>query len=396
MSDFSAGSIGQQLSTIRRHLHEHPELSHEEFETTASIVAWLTEAGIRIVDYGLKTGVIAEVGGLHGGPVIAVRADIDALPIQEETGLSFASKVPGKMHACGHDFHTAAILGTAFLLKEREQELQGTVRFLFQPAEEKAKGAIQLIKSGALNGVQAVFGMHNKPDLPIGTIGIKSGPIMAAADGFIVEVEGRGSHAAVPEAGLDPIVTAAHIITALQSIVSRNVSALDSAVISVTRLHAGTAWNIIPEKAVFDGTLRTFDEEVRLKVRTRLEQVVNGVASAFNTKAQVSWIEGPPAVVNSGRWAEQAALTAEALGYEVVEPSPSPAGEDFAFYLKETEGVFVFLGTAGPQEWHHPAFDLDEGALPVAASFFTALAIDALSKLSEESLRGGRQHSEII
>ena len=328
-----------------------------------------------MVDYGLKTGVVAEVGGFNGGPIVALRADIDALPIQEETGFPFASKIPGKMHACGHDFHTASILGTAFLLKKREQELQGTVRFLFQPAEEKAKGAGQLIASGALEGVNAMFGMHNKPDLPVGTIGIKSGPIMAAADGFAVEVEGRGSHAAVPEAGIDPIVASAHMITALQSIVSRNVSALDSAVVSVTRLNAGTAWNIISDKAVFDGTLRTFDEQVRMKVRERFEQVVDGVASAFATKAQVKWIEGPPAVVNDQIWADQAAMTAEALGLTVVEPAPSPAGEDFAFYLKETEGLFVFLGTAGPQEWHHPAFDLDEKALPVAASFLLRLRL---------------------
>lgn len=396
MSQFRAESIEQQLVSIRRHLHENPELSHEEFETTASIRQWLTEAGIRIVDYGLKTGIIAEVGGQNGGPIVAVRADIDALPIQEETGLPFASKVPGKMHACGHDFHTASILGAAFLLKEREQELLGTVRFLFQPAEEKAKGAEQLIKSGALEGVRAVFGLHNKPDLPVGTIGIKSGPIMAAADGFAVEVEGRGSHAAVPEAGLDPIVTAAHIVTALQSIVSRNVSALDSAVISVTRLHAGMAWNIISEKALFDGTLRTFTEHVRTAVRERFEQVVNGVAAAFATKAHIKWIKGPPAVVNNQKWADAAKRTAESLGLTVVQPAPSPAGEDFAFYLQETEGLFVFLGTAGPQEWHHPAFDLDEAALPVAASFFASLAVDALNKLAEESLQGGRQYSEIV
>ncbi|MGO4180389.1 amidohydrolase [Paenibacillus sp. TAF43_2] len=396
MSDFSAEFIEEKLIAIRRQLHQHPELSHEEFETTASIRGWLTEAGIRVVDYGLQTGVIAEIGGLHGGPIVAVRADIDALPIQEETGLAFASTIPGKMHACGHDFHTASIIGTALLLKEREQELQGTVRLLFQPAEEKAKGAQKLIASGALEGVSAVFGMHNKPDLPVGTIGITGGPIMAAADGFVVEVEGRGSHAAVPEAGLDPIVTAAHMITALQSIVSRSVSALDSAVVSVTRLNAGTAWNIISDKAVFDGTLRTFEEHVRTTVRERFDQVVNGVASAFATSAKVKWLEGPPAVVNDQKWADQASITANALGLAVVKPTPSPAGEDFAFYLKEAEGVFVFFGTAGSQEWHHPAFDLDEKALPIAASFFASLAVDALCKLAGENAPGGRQHSEII
>lgn len=387
MRPLQAEAFEQQLVAIRRQLHENPELSHEEYETSASIREWLSSAGIRIVDYSLRTGVIAEVGGFQDGPIIAIRADIDALPIQEETGLPFSSRIPGRMHACGHDFHTAAILGTAILLKEREQELQGTVRFLFQPAEEKAQGALQVIASGALEGVQAIFGMHNKPDLPVGTIGIKAGPIMAAADGFAVEVEGRGSHAAVPEAGLDPIVISAHIVTALQSIVSRNISALESAVISVTRLNSGTAWNVIPDKAVFDGTLRTFDKGVRSKVRDRFEKIVVGVAEAFESRAVVRWIEGPHPVINDAKWALQARSTAEAIGLTVVEAVPSPAGEDFAFYLQEIPGIFVFLGTSGPREWHHPAFDVDERALPIGASFFAALALDALNRLTEESNR---------
>ncbi|MBA9086224.1 amidohydrolase [Fontibacillus solani] len=354
-------SFEQKLVSIRRHLHENPELSNEEYETSASIRKWLASEGIRIKDYSLRTGVIAEVGGLHDGPIIAIRADIDALPIQEESGLPYSSRIPGRMHACGHDFHTAAILGAAILLKEKEHELQGTVRFLFQPAEEKAKGALQVIESGALEGVQVVFGLHNKPDLPVGTIGIKDGPIMAAADGFTVEVEGRGVHAAVPEAGLDPIVISAHIVTALQSIVSRNVGALESAVVSITRLNSGTAWNVIPESAVFDGTLRTFDEGVRSTVRRRFDSIVAGVADAFESKASVRWIDGPPAVINDTAWAEQASNTAISIGLIVVDPLPSLAGEDFAFYLKDIPGVFVFLGTSGPQEWHHPAFDVMNG-----------------------------------
>jgi amidohydrolase len=377
----------ERLVGFRRHLHANPELSHEEFETTAAIHRWLTSARIRIADYPLSTGIIAEVGGFHDGPIIAIRADIDALPIQEETGLPFASQTPGKMHACGHDFHTAVVLGAAILLKKREHELGGTVRFIFQPAEEKAKGAQQVIASGAMQGVSAVFGLHNKPDLPVGTIGIKAGPIMAAADGFAVEVEGRGSHAAVPDAGLDPIVTSAHMITALQSIVSRNVGALDSAVVSVTRLNSGTAWNVIPDKAVFDGTLRTFEPRVRDKVRKRFAQIVQGVAEAFDTSAKLRWIEGPPPVVNDSGWAEQATRTAQTLGLTVVEPAPSPAGEDFSFYLQETPGLFVFVGTSGPKEWHHPAFDVDEKALPISASFFAALAVDALGLLTDKSLK---------
>ncbi|PWV97312.1 amidohydrolase [Paenibacillus cellulosilyticus] len=381
----SAASLASSLSDIRRELHRYPELSNEEFETTARIRGWLEEADIRIAHYSLRTGIVAEVGGLNGGPIIALRADIDALPIQEETGLPFASTIPGVMHACGHDFHTAAILGAAYLLKAREAELQGTVRLLFQPAEEKAVGARRVVESGALEGVSAVFGLHNKPDLPVGTIGIKGGPIMAAADGFVVEVGGKGSHAAVPEAGNDPIVTAAHIVTALQSIVSRNVSALDSAVVSVTKLHSGTAWNIIPERAVLDGTIRTFEEGVRRRVLKRFEQVVEGVAAAFETNASVRWIEGPPPVRNDEVLAELAWKEAEELGLIPVVPVPSPAGEDFAVYQQHVPGLFVFLGTEGPHEWHHPAFDLDERALPIAADFFAGTAVRALNHFAAEA-----------
>lgn len=370
----------QRFIEIRRHLHRYPELSNEEFETTQLIRGWLEEAGIRVAEYPLATGIIAEVGGLQEGPIIALRADIDALPIQEETGLPYASTIPGKMHACGHDFHAAALIGTAYALKQREQELRGTVRLIFQPAEEKAKGARQVIDSGALEGVQAIFGMHNKPDLPVGTIGIKEGPLMAAADGFVVEVAGKGSHAAVPEAGLDPIVTASHIITALQSIVSRNVSPLKSAVISVTKLHSGTAWNVIPDKALMEGTIRTFDDDVRQQVLERFNQVVQGVAAAFGTTAAVRWIEGPPPVHNDRRLAELGYVAAAEAGYEAVIPVPSPAGEDFAVYQREVPGLFVFMGTAGTREWHHPAFDLDERAISVSIDFFTRLAERALGQ----------------
>ncbi|MVP02440.1 amidohydrolase [Paenibacillus lutrae] len=377
-----ASELLPKLVSIRRHLHQYPELSHEEFETTASIRGWLEEAGIRIAPYSLRTGLVAEVGGVKPGPVVAVRADIDALPIQEETGLPYASRFPGRMHACGHDFHTASAIGAAYLLKEREQELEGTVRFLFQPAEEKASGALKVIASGALENVQAIFGLHNKPDLPVGTLGIKEGPLMAAADGFIVELTGLGSHAAVPEAGIDPIVAAAQIVSAVQAIVSRSVSPLHSAVISVTKLHSGTAWNVIPDKAVLEGTVRTFDEPVRLRVLERFREVVEGVASAYGTKASIHWVQGPPPVINDAGLAELAEEETASLGYTAVKPVPSPAGEDFAFYQRQVPGLFVFAGTAGSREWHHPAFDLDEAALPVSARF--------LARVAERALRQGK------
>ncbi|MNB77700.1 putative hydrolase YxeP [compost metagenome] len=378
-AELSAEALGEQLTGIRRHLHRHPELSNEEYETTQYITSQLTQAGIRILDYGLATGVIAEIGSGKPGPVIALRADIDALPVQEETGAEYASLFPGKMHACGHDFHTAALLGAAYLLKQQEEQLPGTVRLLFQPAEEKAQGAQRVIASGALQQVRAVIGLHNKPDLPVGTIGITGGPLMAAADGFAVEVKGSGSHAAVPEAAVDPIVAAAHIVTALQSVVSRNVSPLHSSVVSVTQLHSGNSWNVIPEKAVLEGTIRNFDEAVRVKVLERFEQVAAGVAVALGATAKVRWIEGPPPVINDEALAALGIEAAEALGYQAVKPVPSPAGEDFAFYQREVPGLFVFVGTNGSREWHHPAFNLDEQALPVAARFLADMAVRSIA-----------------
>ncbi|WFR64763.1 amidohydrolase [Paenibacillus amylolyticus] len=373
-----AEEFAERLITIRRHLHRNPELSGEERETTAAIRSWLEEEGVRIADeYVLRTGLIAEVGQ-GDGPVVALRADIDALPIQEETKLEFASQVAGKMHACGHDAHTAILIGAARLLKQRESTLPGKVRLLFQPSEEKATGARQVIQSGALSDVRAVFGLHNKPDLQVGTVGIREGALMAAADGFVVKVEGVGTHPAVPEAGIDPIVVAAHIVTALQAIVSRNVGAQESAVISVTKLHSGTAWNVIPDEAILDGTVRTFDEKVRARIRERFNQVVSGVAAAYGTRATVRWIQGPPAVVNDASLASAAEQVASEIGLNHVRPIPSPAGEDFSFYQKEVPGLFLFLGTSGPNEWHHPGFDVDERALPLGAYLLAALAERAL------------------
>ncbi|MEK5279926.1 MULTISPECIES: amidohydrolase [Paenibacillus] len=384
VKELSAEALEEELIGIRRHLHRHPELSNEEYGTTEYIISLLERAGVRIVEYGLSTGVIAEIGGKKPGSVIALRADIDALPIQEESGVSFASLYPGKMHACGHDFHTAALIGAAFQLKQREQQLQGTVRLLFQPAEEKAQGAQRIIASGALEDVRAVIGLHNKPDLPVGTIGIKGGPLMAAADGFVIEVQGGSSHAAVPEAGIDPIVAASHIVTAFQSIVSRNVSPLQSAVVSVTQIHSGNSWNIIPEKAVLEGTIRTFDETVRSKVLNRFQEVAVGVAAALGAEATVRWIEGPPPVINDPSLAALGVESVEALGYREIQPELSLAGEDFAFYQRVVPGLFVFVGTEGSQEWHHPAFNLDERALPVAARFLADVAVRSLVQYSPD------------
>lgn len=374
--------LTETLISIRRNLHEHPELSYEEFETTKAIKNWLEEKNITIINSSLETGVIAEISGNNSGPLIAIRADIDALPIQEETNLPYASKIHGKMHACGHDFHTASIIGTAYLLKEKESSLNGTVRFIFQPAEESSNGACKVIEAGHLHGVQAIFGMHNKPDLPVGTIGIKDGPLMAGVDRFEIEIHGVGTHAAVPDAGVDPIVASSQIVTALQTIVSRNISSSHNAVVSVTNIHSGNTWNVIPEKATLEGTVRTFQAETREKIPALMKRIIQGVSDALGVKTEFRFYPGPPAVHNDTSLTNLSTQVAEKMSLNIISPTPSMAGEDFSFYQQEIPGSFVFMGTSGTHEWHHPAFTVDERALPISAEYFALLAEKALKQFA--------------
>ncbi|PEM49411.1 M20 peptidase aminoacylase family protein [Bacillus wiedmannii] len=374
--------LTEMLISIRRNLHEHPELSYEEFETTKTIKNWLEEKNITIINSSLETGVIAEISGNNSGPIIAIRADIDALPIQEETNLPYASKIPGKMHACGHDFHTAAIIGAAYLLKEKESSLSGTVRFIFQPAEESSNGACKVIEAGHLHGVQAIFGMHNKPDLPVGTIGIKDGPLMAGVDRFEIEIHGVGTHAAVPDAGVDPIVASSQIVMALQTIVSRNISSSHNAVVSVTNIHSGNTWNVIPEKATLEGTVRTFQTETREKIPALMKRIIQGVSDALGVKTEFRFYAGPSAVQNDTSLTNLSSQVAEKMNLNIISPTPSMAGEDFSFYQQEIPGSFVFMGTSGTHEWHHPAFTIDEQALPISAEYFALLAEKALKQFA--------------
>ncbi|MEV5110964.1 M20 peptidase aminoacylase family protein [Bacillus sp. LBA3-1-1.1] len=379
--------LTEMLISIRRNLHEHPELSYEEFETTKTIKNWLDEKNITIINSSLETGVIAEISGNNSGPIIAIRADIDALPIQEETNLPYTSKIPGKMHACGHDFHTAAIIGAAYLLKEKESSLSGTVRFIFQPAEESSNGACKVIEAGHLHGVQAIFGMHNKPDLPVGTIGIKDGPLMAGVDRFEIEIHGVGTHAAVPDAGVDPIVASSQIVMALQTIVSRNISSSHNAVVSVTNIHSGNTWNVIPEKATLEGTVRTFQAETREKIPALMERIIKGVSDALGVKTEFRFYPGPPAAHNDKTLTNLSIQIAEQMKLNVISPTPSMAGEDFSFYQQEIPGSFVFMGTSGTHEWHHPAFTVDEQALPISAEYFALLAEKAIHQLAHTKSR---------
>lgn len=375
------------LINIRRHLHQYPELSKQEFETTKSIQKWLSAAGIEIRSTGLPTGVFADIGGEKPGPIVAVRADIDALPIQEQTGLSYASRINGVMHACGHDFHTAAAIGAGFLLKENQAELNGTVRLIFQPAEESGGGAEKVIKDGQLEGVDVIIGLHNKPDLPVGTIGLKEGPLMAAVDRFEIALRGKGSHAGLPHTGKDPIVAAAQVISALQSIVSRTISPLQSAVVSVTRIEGGNTWNVIPEQVILEGTVRTFDTSIRAEIKNQVNQMVEHIATAFTQDATVSWYPGPPPVINSEGITEIARKSAESIGLKVVHPEPSMAGEDFASYLQQIPGSFAFFGTSGIEDWHHPSFTVDESAIIKAANYLYESAKSLLAKNSLLSVK---------
>ncbi|MGG3470337.1 amidohydrolase [Neobacillus pocheonensis] len=370
----------EYLISIRRHLHQYPELSQQEFETTRSIEKWLLELDIPIRKTDLKTGVFADIKGGKPGPIVAVRADIDALPIEEKTGLSYASRKKGIMHACGHDFHTAALIGAAYLLKRHQSELNGTVRLLFQPAEELGGGAKQVIDDGQLAGVRAIIGLHNKPDLPVGTIGLKEGPLMSAVDRFQIVLYGKGSHAGIPHNGKDPIITAVHLITALQTVVSRNVSPLQSAVLSVTKIIGGSTWNVIPEEVKLEGTIRTFDNIIREEVKAKFYTIVEAIAAAFSHEVEIDWFAGPPPLINHKRVTAAAERSAKEQSLNVIHPELSMAGEDFSYYLQEIPGTFAFFGTNGTEEWHHPAFTLDETAIIKAANYLFETSRELLNQ----------------
>ncbi|GGF98456.1 hydrolase [Paenibacillus albidus] len=377
-------ALGQHLIDVRRNLHREPELSYEEFKTTDKLRTWLADAHISVLDLPLPTGLIAQVGQSEG-PVVAIRCDIDALPVEEQTGLPYASEIPGKMHACGHDFHTAVILGAAMILKARETELPGRVKILFQPAEETGHGAESVLASGGLDDVAAIFGLHNSPELPTGTFGTRTGPLTAGVDRFEISVEGIGAHAATPENGVDAIVTAAQIITALQTIVSRQCGARETVVLSVTRINGGHTWNVLPERVELEGTVRTYNEEIRRSMPERITRIIEGIAGAAGAKARLHWAPGPPATINDGFWADFSKEIAGQAGYEVHDIPPQMGGEDFALYLQQIPGAFVNIGTGPAYALHHPRFDVDEAALLPAACYFALLAEQALVQLKERA-----------
>jgi amidohydrolase len=384
MSSLVPPDVEQEAIAWRRHLHANPELSFEEVETSRYVEETLRSFDGLELSRPTPTSVVASLRGSRPGKVLALRADIDALPIQEETGLDFASTRPGVMHACGHDGHTAMLLGTAKLLAARRDDLAGEVRFFFQHAEEKPPGgARQLVDAGVMNGVDLVVGAHLASIQEAGKVSCRPGPIAAAADTFSAEIRGQGGHAAMPHLTLDPVVVAAQVVTNLQQLVSRVVDPLQSAVVSVTRFHAGTADNIIPEAVELGGTVRTFDPEVRAAVREGLERVMRGVTGAHGATFTLDYVEGYAAVVNDEEAAGRVEAAARAaLGDDaIMEAEPIMGGEDFSAYLEKAPGAFFWVGAGGEGAFphHHPRFTIDETAFRPGIAVFVQTALDYLS-----------------
>lgn len=372
--------LEQKLTDFFEELHSHPELSYEEYETTERIKRELHAAGIEILQTPLKTGVVAIIRGAQPGKTYGLRCDIDALPIMEETELPYKSEIPGKMHACGHDFHTAAVLGTALLLQERKEKLHGNVKILFQPAEESSHGAETVLQTGILSDVEAIFGLHTAAYLSVGTLGIRAGSVMAAVDRFELNITGTGCHGGHPDEGVDTILVAASVIQALQSIVGRNLNPFHTGVVSVTRIHGGNTWNVIPDKVELEGTVRSMDKEDRVFIEKRMRGIAENTAAAYGAKAELLWYPGPPATVNEETWSAFAEDVAKECGYEVVPQRNSTGGEDFAFYLEKIPGCFINVGTGVGYPNHHPQFYADEAALAPAAEYFARLLEEALGK----------------
>ena len=359
-------------------LHSHPELSYQEFETTKRLKKALESFSINILPYNLETGLVAQIG--QGKPSIALRADIDALPIQEKTSLSYKSLNDGVMHACGHDSHAAALLGAAILLKQNEDKLKGAVRLIFQPAEEAPGGARKILEAGALDGIKAIYGIHSAYEHEVGEVSIAIGPDHAAVERFYIELKGKGVHAAHPELGNDVIVALSQIVSAAQTIVSRNLSPTTSNVVSITRISAGNTWNVIPEKAIVEGTIRTYTKETRQIAKDRFEQIVKGIGTAFNLEVNLIWKVELPPTDNDEKLAKFAQNIAKADGFKLVEGEKSLGGEDFSIYQESVKGSFILFGTGKGAPAHNPQFKVDKRAIYPMSKYLAHLATAYLEK----------------
>ncbi len=381
----------KEMVSLRRHLHEYPELSFQEVETPKLIADYHRKLGHEVKEQVGGRGVIAILKGKHPGKTVALRADFDALPIQDEKDVPYKSKNAGVMHACGHDGHTASLLGLAKALNSVKDELSGTIVFIHQHAEELAPGgALPMIEDGCLDGVDYIFGTHLWATVPTGTIQYKSGPIMAAADRFEITIQGQGGHGAKPHETKDSIVVGAQIITALQQIVSRRVNPMESAVVSVGSFEAKNAFNVIADTAEIIGTVRSFDEKVQSLIEKEIQRIVDGVCLSADVKGTLVYKKGYPALVNHHEEAMQVAQLASGIPdvTEVEDMEPQMGGEDFAYYLHHVKGAFFFTGAKDPlaetaYPHHHPKFDFDEKALLVSAKLLGELALCYTAKDDE-------------
>jgi amidohydrolase len=373
------------VANLRHEIHAHPELGYEEHETGKRILERIKGLpGLTIRTNVGMTGIVATLNAEKAGPCVALRAEMDCLPIQEETGLPYASKVPGKMHACGHDGHTSCLVGAAMVLSKMADELPGKVKFIWQPAEEGGAGAKLMCEEGVLESprVDAIFALHGWPYLDLGTVGVKSGPAMASTNPWAMTIHGAGAHAAYPHKGVDPIVVGAHVVTAVQAIAARFVDPLDSVVVTVAQFHAGTANNIIPATAELSGTIRTLNPATRTKVTAMLDQIAKQTAAAFGARAEVRIQDGYPVCVNDAGAARHVEETArETLGAEKVASgvNASMGGEDFAYYCQQVPGAFWRLGVrrgdaAKQPTLHQSTYDFADEALPLGIRMHCEIA----------------------
>lgn len=377
-----------EMTRWRRDFHQHPEIAFEEVRTSGIVAEKLESWGIEVHKGIAKTGVVGVIKGRDGGASgksIGLRADMDALPMQEENDFEHRSTVDGKFHGCGHDGHTTMLLGAAKYLAET-RNFDGTVHLIFQPAEEGAGGGKVMVEEGLFDRFPCdeVYGMHNWPDLPAGSVGVRPGPIMAASDLFEAVIEGRGGHAAMPHYSIDPVIIATQIVQAFQPLVARTVDPLDNAVISVTQIHAGSANNVIPENARISGTVRTFKPETRDHLEREMGRLVEMIAEANGGKGTLTYHRGYPATVNHENETEIARhISAKVVGEDriITDVSPVMGGEDFSFMLNERPGAYLFLGQAGGPsacKVHNPRYDFNDEILPIGASLFSTLVEERL------------------
>jgi amidohydrolase len=380
-------SVFPQMVKWRRHLHQNPELSFQEKMTSRFVADRLTEMGIAAKEGVGGYGVVGTICGSKPGRTVALRADMDALPIDDEKKNEYASKQPGVMHACGHDAHTAALLGAARILHEMRDELSGNVKLLFQPAEEISPGgALPMIRDGALSDVDVVYGVHLWTPFPVGMIASRAGALMAAADEFVIEIKGRGGHGGLPHDTVDSVLVGAHLVVNLQTIVSRSINPVQPGVVSIGSFHAGKSFNVIPDSCSINGTVRAFDEETRQLIQDRLDVIVQQTCSMFGAAYELDYKPGYPPVVNDAaeydRFVRVASLE---FGTENVSECPLiMAGEDFSYYLREIPGCFLFVGAGNEEKsitapHHHPRFDIDEDAMTRSTRLLVAMALDYLS-----------------